>query len=94
MHIVDETSPLHGYGPDRMVAADIRLFVFLDARDQAIDATVYDMKLYSASEIRFGMRYAESVTSDGHGHATADLSQLSILEPDEIALPERAQWLR
>ena len=65
-----------------------------NARDQAIDTTVYDMKLYTVPEIRFGMRYAESVTMDEHGHATADLSQLSVLEPDEVAQPEWAQWLR
>jgi len=94
MHAIDEASPLYGFGPDKMLAADVRLFLSLDARDQAIDTTVYDMKLYTVPEIRFGMRYAESVTMDEHGHATADLSQLSVLEPDEVAQPEWAQWLR
>ncbi len=94
MHVIDEASPLYGYGPEKMVAADIRLFLSVDARDQAIDTTVYDMKLYMPPDIRFGMRYAESVTLDEEGHTTADLSRLSVLEPDDAAQPEWAQWLR
>jgi inward rectifier potassium channel len=93
MHVIDEASPLHGYGPERIVEADIRLFLAVDARDQAIDTTVYDMKLYMPTEIRFGMRYAESVTLDDEGHITADLSRLSILEPDDVVDPEWALWL-
>jgi hypothetical protein len=40
------------------------------------------MKIYDKVHILFGSRYADAVTLDETGHATADLRRISVLEPD------------
>ena len=34
------------------------------------------------THIRFGMHFADAVTMDEQGNTTADLSRISLLEPD------------
>ncbi len=82
MHVIDRTSPLHGYDAEALAAANVRLFLTIEARDQALAAMVQDVKDYAAERILFGMRFADAVTVDDKGHATADLSRLSLLEVD------------
>ena len=98
MHVIDESSPLHGLDADRLAQSDIRLFLTVEARDQALAVVVQDMKHYDAAHIRFGTRYVDAVTVDEAG-ATADLSRISLIEPDvESAaaeqVPDWARWAR
>jgi inward rectifier potassium channel len=85
MHVIDLDSPLHGYYADTLPASRARLFLTIEARDQALAALVQDMKDYTTEHIRFGMHFADAVTVDETGSATADLSRLSLLEPDPIS---------
>ncbi len=82
MHIIDETSPLFGKDGSALIDGGVRLFLTLEARDQALNALVQDMKNYTADHILFGMRYADAVTLDADGHAIADLSRMSMVVPD------------
>jgi inward rectifier potassium channel len=82
IHVIDESSPLHGYDAESLAAADARIFMTLEARDQALAALVQDLKSYPAAHIRFGMHFADTVTFDESGTVTADLSRISLLEPD------------
>jgi inward rectifier potassium channel len=82
MHVIDDASPLHGYDAAALIRAQARVFVTIEARDHALSALVYDMKNYPAEHIRFGMRFADSVSQDSTGRATADLSRIGLLEPD------------
>jgi inward rectifier potassium channel len=82
LHIIDDASPLHGLDADTLTATEARIVLTIEARDQALAALVQDMKNYFAAHIRFGMHFAEAVTLDETGSATADLSRISLLEPD------------
>jgi inward rectifier potassium channel len=82
MHVIDDTSPLHGHDAATLVRARARLFLTIEARDHALSALVHDMKDYPVEHIRFGMRFADMVTLDEAERATADLSRISLLEPD------------
>jgi len=82
LHIIDETSPLYGHDADTLVAAKARIILAIEARDQALAAMVQDVKNYPATDVRFGMHYADAVTLDETGVATADLTRISLLEPD------------
>ena len=82
MHVIDEDSPLHSCNTDTLAASRARLFLTIEARDQALAATVQDMRDYSVDHIRFGRRFADVVTVDEAGGAIADLSRLSVLESD------------
>jgi len=90
MHEIDETSPLHGHTAESLAQSDARLFLTLEARDQALAATVHDIKDYSVAHIRFRMHFGDAVTLDEDGRATADLGRVSELEPDGADNPGEA----
>jgi hypothetical protein len=45
------------------------------------------MRIYTAAEVLFGMHYAEAVTLDDQRRPVADLTRLSLVEPDPSAHP-------
>jgi inward rectifier potassium channel len=79
MHVIDETSPLHGLGPDELVAKDARLFLAVEARDAALGQVVQDLAAFRPHQIAFGHRYLDAVTIDEQGRTAADISLLSEL---------------
>jgi inward rectifier potassium channel len=66
-----------------MVAGDVRFFLNIDGQDYPLSARVQDTWGYPASEIVFGMRYADAVSQDAARRTTADLTRLSLLEPED-----------
>lgn len=82
MHRIDETSPLYGHTAHSLLDGDVRLFVSAEAQDAAINATVHDVKAYTARNVRFGVKYADAVTVDADGRTLADLTRISLVEPD------------
>ena len=82
MHVLDETSPLHGYDAERAIASKVQLFVTLEARDPTLAALVHDIRNYAADDIRFGMRYADAVVVAEDDTPVADLTRIGALEPD------------
>ena len=53
-----------------------------------IGALVHDMRIYTAVEVLFGMHYAKAVTVDDQRRPVADLTRLSLVEPDPSAHPD------
>jgi inward rectifier potassium channel len=86
MHRIDEHSPLYGHTAQSLLEGDVRLFLSVEARDTAINSTVHDLKDYRSHDVRFGMRYADAVTVDPDGRTMADLTRISTIEPDGIAM--------
>ncbi|CAN3991918.1 hypothetical protein MCBRY_002744 [Methylocystis bryophila] len=82
MHEIDENSPLAGYDPDRLRGDDVRLVLSIEARDHLIGAVVHDLRIYGPDDILHGMHYAETVTLDDRLRPVADLTRLSLVEPD------------
>jgi inward rectifier potassium channel len=88
MHVLDEQSPMHGYDMARVIDADTRVFVTLEARDPTLATVVHDIHGYAPQDIRFGMRYADIVTMAEDGTPMADLTRMGELEPDVGDRPE------
>jgi inward rectifier potassium channel len=82
LHVIDENSPLHGRDSDALIDTGARLFLTIEARDHALSTLVQDLKDYKAEHIRFGMRFADMISPNEAGGVTADLSRISLLEPD------------
>jgi len=82
MHCIDEDSPLYGHTAQSLLDGDVRLFLSVEARDPAISATVHDIRDYKAHQVRFGMKYADTVMVVDDGRTLADLTRISLLEPD------------
>jgi inward rectifier potassium channel len=79
---------MHGYDAARVIDADARVFVTLEARDPTFATLVHDIHSYAPEDIRFGMRYAEVVTTAEDGTPVADLARIGALEPDVGDRPE------
>jgi inward rectifier potassium channel len=88
MHEIDYNSPLADYDAERFNERDARLFLTIEARDHALGAAVHDMRIYTAGEVLYGMHYAEAVTIDDQLRPVADLTRLSLVEPDPQARPD------
>jgi len=82
MHVIDASSPLYGLGPEELEQMDARFFLTVEARDPELAAQVQDIHDYDHRQIVFGMRYADAVSRNEAGQTTADLSRLSLLEPE------------
>jgi inward rectifier potassium channel len=82
MHVLDERSPLHGYDAARMIETDARVFITMEAHDPTLATTVHECRYYAPQEIRFGMRYADAVSTEQDGTRVADLRRTGALEPD------------
>ncbi len=79
MHVIDETSPLHGFGLEELRSKDVRLFLAVEARDAALGQVVQDLAAYRPDQVAFGYRYVDAVTVDEQGRTAADISLLSEL---------------
>ena len=80
MHVIDETSPLYGFGPEELEAHQIRIFLAVEARDAALGSKVQDLGGFLHHQVIFGSRYSDAVSIDEAGRTTADLSRLSLIE--------------
>ena len=87
MHEIDENSPLTDYNAERFTESDARLILTIEAHDQALGAAIHDLRIYTADEVLYGMHYAEVVTVDDRLRPVADLTRLSLVEPDPTAHP-------
>lgn len=87
MHRIDEASPFHGCDARTLAGMDLRLFLTIEAYDRVLATVVHDMKDYGIDQIRFGMHFADSMSTDEAGRVTADLSRISLLEPDSTPSP-------
>jgi len=88
VHVLDEHSPMHGYDAARLIDADVRLFVAVEARDPTLATVVHDIRSYAPEDVRFGMRYAQVVTTADDGTPVADMALIGELEPDVGDRPE------
>jgi len=80
MHVIDESSPLWGLTPADLAKREVRLFVSIEARDDALGAQVQDLGFFTHQQIIFDKRYSEAVSVDEAGRTVADLSRLSLIE--------------
>ena len=92
MHVLDASSPLHGFDLAQAIEADAQIFVMLEARDPTLATMVHDTRYYAPGDIRFGMRYRDAVTTAGGGTVVAaDLTKIGALEPD-VGEHEEPGW--
>ena len=86
MHEIDSTSPLFGRTLEAMAEAEMRLFLTVEARDPLLGAVVSDLRTYGAEKIASGMRYADLISKDEDGRNVADLTRISLTEPDAASI--------
>lgn len=82
MHPIDDASPLRGYDSERLASEQVRFFLALRAHDTDLNADVQDMKDYGPGDVVYGWRYQDAVAFDGKGLTYADLTRISLIEPE------------
>ncbi len=85
MHEIDAQSPLAGLTAAKLAASDLWLVLSVEARDPGLAATVYDLRMYPASRIKFDMHYSDAIVEADSGHVVMDLRRISLIEPDHPA---------
>ena len=89
MHTIDETSPLYGHTatrPDGWACAPVRVGGVREIRQSTRQSTT--SRPIWRTHVRFGMKYADAVTVDPNGRTMADLTRISLLEPDGTDMAE------
>jgi inward rectifier potassium channel len=84
MHVLNERSPLYECDAAWIRENDVRLVLTVQARDPVLATQVHESYSYGPEAIVVGMRYAEAVSIDANGHPIADLTRISLLEPEVV----------
>lgn len=82
---------MHGSDAARAIKVDAQVFVLLEARDPTLSAMVHEVRTYRAADIRFGLRYADAMTTAADGTPILDLTRIGALEPDLDDRPEQGR---
>ena len=93
MHRIDASSPLRGYDAAGLIKDDVYLWISVEGHDSVLAATIIDTQAYGPGQILYGMRYVGTVSADAEGHPTADLRELSEIEPDVGPEPAESGWV-
>ena len=93
MHPIDMSSQLLGYDTTRLIEDDVRLWISIEGHDSILATTIIDTHIYGPTEILYGARYAGTISMDDEGHPTADLRELSRIEPDTGPEPLQSGWV-
>jgi len=93
MHPINAASPLHGYDAARLIEDDVHLWVSITGHDSILATRIVDTRAYEPTDIRCGMRYTGTISADADGHPTADLRELSQIEPDVGPEPLESGWV-
>ncbi len=84
MHVIDETSPLHGLDAAALEQHEAEVEVSLTGLDDVMMQTVHSIHVYDSKEIRFGHRFADTIRSLPGGDLVLDLRQFHVIVPDDV----------
>jgi inward rectifier potassium channel len=71
-HVLDEASPLYGLDASELDAADVSLSVVVSGYDVVAAQTVHARRMYDHSDILFGHRYADILSTAKDGRIKID----------------------
>jgi inward rectifier potassium channel len=82
MHILDETSPLHGMDSAALAKAEVELEVSVVGMDDVTMQSVHAFYYYTDAKVRFGYRFADVMQSLPGGDMVLDLTKFDVLVPE------------
>jgi inward rectifier potassium channel len=81
MHIIDESSPLHGVTHDDMLAGQMRFIVTVTGLDATFATTIHARHVYHADEIVEGARFADVLSNGPDGRLVLDYRKFHDIVP-------------
>ncbi|MBV8759708.1 MAG: ATP-sensitive inward rectifier potassium channel 10 [Deltaproteobacteria bacterium] len=83
MHVIDETSPLHGLDAAALKKAEAEFEVSLTGLDDVTMQAVHSIHIYTDDQIKFGYRFADTMRPlAGTPDFVLDLRQFDVVVPD------------
>lgn len=83
MHVIAEDSPLHGMDAAALTKAEAELEVSIIGIDDVLMQTVYSSHQYTDKQIKFGYRFAETLSNLPNGDLVFDLRNFDVIVPDD-----------
>ncbi len=80
-HLIDESSPLHGWTREDFERSDIRFSASVVCVDKVLQAPIQSNQSYTWREVRFDERFVEMYRDDEEGRLLADYALLHKTEP-------------
>ena len=81
MHPIDESSPLHGLTPDRLVEQQIEIIAFLQGTDETLADKIYARYAYGPDDIVWNQRFVDVLSLSPQGRRVVDLNRFHDTEP-------------
>ncbi|HTY02271.1 MAG TPA: ion channel [Rhodocyclaceae bacterium] len=75
IHVIGDTSPLHGLDHARLTADRSRLVVSVTGHDETVAATVFTGNEYGAADVVFGGRFADILHMTPEGDRVVDMTR-------------------
>ncbi|WP_343663395.1 ion channel [Paraburkholderia tropica] len=88
MHVIDETSPLHGATPESLALEAATLHVVIEGSDESTAQTMQARYIWPDGQVRFGHRYVDLMSEDG-GVSRMDYTHFHDVEPFDRTRPDR-----
>ncbi|OBR49581.1 Inward rectifier potassium channel [Paraburkholderia tropica] len=88
MHVIDETSPLHGATPESLALQAATLHVVIEGSDESTAQTMQARYIWPDGQVRFGHRYVDLMSEDG-GVSRMDYTHFHDVEPFDRTRPDR-----
>ena len=80
MHVLDESSPLHGVAMDALQAMEAELLVTVSGVDETMSQIVHARRSYGPADLRFGHRFANIFGTTADGRRTIDYRRFHLTE--------------
>lgn len=80
MHTIDETSPLYGLSPEKMVEDEIEIVVVLSGIDESVSQTIHARHSFIPSEIIWNVRFVDIMFRKPDGRRCIDYSRFHEVE--------------
>jgi inward rectifier potassium channel len=98
LHVIDETSPLHGETPESLAVNEVELQVMMVGLDDVTMQPVHARYNYFARDIIWGARLADVLSETAEGHLVLDLRRFHDVVPtaptEEFPYPDPASRAR
>ncbi len=89
VHAIDENSPIYGFTPDDIAAADTELYVLITAFDEVYSSIVLQRTSYTYQEMKFNAKFVPMYRESEDGMTTVlELHKLN--EIKDVAAPQPA----
>jgi inward rectifier potassium channel len=75
LHVIDETSPLHGLTEESLHAGAVRFIVTVTGLDATLATTIHARRIYGAHEIVWNARFADVLSNGPDGRLILDYTK-------------------